>query len=159
VANVRARLAAARGDLEAARAFLLELIELAPDDADAPAALARVAVALRKVLALDAAWRDLGTPRAQLSRGESAPGGPLKLGPSANRAAAGAPGHRTGASEEGSGGNRLDSAENATSLGSGGLSEEDASALLDRLRQIHAERRAYDERRSDAAAARSPRRS
>jgi hypothetical protein len=115
--------------------------------------------ALRKVLELDAKWRELGTPRAEAVRGESAPQGPLKLGPSGNRSALGAPGRRTGASEEGSGENRVGPAENGTSIGGGSLTREDAQALLERLRQVDAERRAFERRRADAAAARAPGRS
>jgi hypothetical protein len=161
VANVRARLAAARGDLEAARLGLLELLARVPEDQEARAGLARIAGALREVLALDAAWKARGTPRADASRqGESMVAGPLREGPSATRAAAGAPGRRGGAADEGAGETPLGAAASSVGrLDDGRLTEEDAKALLERLRQIREERRAYDERRGDAAAARLPRRS
>jgi len=154
LADARARLSASRGDLEAARARLLELLERNPDDAGAKAGLARVARLLREVLARDAAWRALRPRQADsLDAGAEAAPGPLRSGTASTRGSAGAPGKRTGASEPASGAATPggDAPQSATGIDDEPLTFEEVRTLRERLTKTREEGRNADERRAAAA--------
>lgn len=157
LANVRARLASMRGDLEAARSGLVDLLLQAPDDVGACSAVAHVSAALGRVVALDQAWRARAEARREGVRGGSAPpNAPLREGPS-SEAALGAESGRPGAAEPAADPNAAGPAGAGGPPQAAAPSEEEARELRDRLLGVRAEMRGHDEQRA-AAAARSNRR-
>jgi hypothetical protein len=159
VADARARLAAMRSDLVAARGGLVELLSRSPPDAEARAGLARVAARLRQVIERDREWRAVAERDGERSGGKNASDGRLRQGPSKLPASAGAPGDRRGESEEGREETTAEGEAPPDASAQGrDLTDEEARALRERLREVRGERRAFDERRADAAAARSQRR-
>jgi hypothetical protein len=151
VADARALLGRMRDELEAARSELLRVLDDDSHDEEALVSCAAVVDRLRAVAARDAEWA--AAAEASLRRGGA--NGPLKPGPSAARAASGAPGEKGGAATGADDPNQPPPGD-AVAAGTAPPREELLQAVRTRLEQALADRDAEERRRADDQRRRAP---